>query len=71
MDKQMVPIYMQKLETLTKKYQVRLLKLEADRDFSDNDFRDSVHLVGTGGKKVVDKIVDSIAGDKVFLDHIQ
>lgn len=71
MDKQMVPIYMRKLETLTKKYQVRLLKLEDDRDFSDNDFRDSVHLVGTGGKKVVDKIVESVANDKVFLNHLQ
>ncbi len=35
MDKRMQPIYMQKLETLTKKYQVRLLKLEDDTDFSD------------------------------------
>ncbi len=56
---------------MTRKYQARLFELQADTDFSDNDFRDSVHLVGTGGLKVIDKVVDGLAADQDFVARFQ
>lgn len=59
--------YYGKLQALCGKYNVHLESLQKDPDFTENDFRDSCHLVGTGGKKVIDKVTASLAKDQKFV----
>ncbi len=58
--------YESNLLALCSKYSTRLLRLQKDPDFLDCDFRDSCHVVGSGGKKVIDRLIDFLASDPSF-----
>jgi hypothetical protein len=62
--REMAADYRTKLRALCQKYDVHLDTLQEDVDFTENDFRDSCHLVGSGGKKVIDKLTASLSKDK-------
>lgn len=66
MSMQLSSDYQSNLQALCGKYSTRLLRLQNDPDFLDCDFRDSCHVVGSGGKKVIDRLIDFLAGDRSF-----
>ncbi len=70
MSAQLSSDYESNLQALCSKYSTRLLPLQKDPDFLDSDFRDSCHVVGSGGKKVIDRLIDFLASDLSFSKSI-
>lgn len=52
--------YMNTLASFSKKYNCLFINLDNDKEFVSSDFHDSVHLNWKGGKKVQEKLVESL-----------
>ena len=63
--------YQFNLKSLSRKYAVHLVSLQDDSDFLDSDFRDSRHMVGTGGKKTIDRTIAVLAKDRDLVSKLR
>ncbi len=59
--------YEANLQSVCKKYSTGLILLQTDSEFVDSDFHDSWHVVGSGGKKVLDRLVQHISMDRTLI----
>jgi hypothetical protein len=53
--------YLQVLQTTNDRYHCQLLDLNNDKSFETADFRDTAHMNASGGRKLIDRIVDRIS----------
>lgn len=71
MDPKMPGMYLPKLAKTCAKYGVHLVELEENKNFVDDDFRDSCHMIGTGGKKLIDIVASSISKDEALVQQLK
>ena len=53
--------YLTSLVSLSRKFDCQYLDLDKDKSFVSSDFHDSVHVNWKGGKKVQEKLVESLS----------
>lgn len=71
MPRQLKDDYMRSLTSLCRAQNVHLVELQESSDFNDNDFRDTLHPVGTGGKKIIDALSRSVSQNPSMVQKLK
>lgn len=71
MAKEMKEKYYEVMKSTCRKFAAPLVELDRDPLFVDDDFRDTVHPVGSGGKKIIDRVSEAISRDGKLLYEIK
>lgn len=66
----MTPVYLARLADISARHEAKLVDLMADKRFTDEDFRDSVHLNISGANKFWDILLKDLESDPQILSKM-